>query len=300
MLSVDSDVIDCFDGEGARRTISTHRALGFTPLHFPGGPCVFTTTHAAGRRHPSQRHAVPHRRRDRNGGCRAGETVPSAGPEVTSPQVFQGEGPVAERFGVEMRRLYERGEQGIRYSATYFLSVLAELGPLGAARKLLRAPAVSDGFAALSERVVNPLFASLFSEQDLSVARARLKQFGYVSEDIVNPAKPDEEEGDLPEWTESDGELAERVWASLSETARKLFTVLLDAPDKPFSGEELALLVGADTGAGGVAGKFGWPGRYCRSVGRRQAWKYVYPDGKVRYSMSPHVAALFRRARDVS
>ena len=58
------------------------------------------------------------------------------------------------------------------------------------AHKLLAAPAMSDGFAALWERgrmdltveavVVEPALSELFSEHELQVARRRLEQFGYV------------------------------------------------------------------------------------------------------------------------
>lgn len=88
-----------------------------------------------------------------------------------------------------MRRLYDRAQHEANYTAGYFLSMLASLGPIGTARKLLTAPSVSDGFAALWERgrldltvealVTKPRFAALFSEEELDAARRRLDQFGY-------------------------------------------------------------------------------------------------------------------------
>lgn len=229
--------------------------------------------------------------------------------EQNLPQVGQDEDRLMARFAAEMQNLVDRIRREAQYSAAHFLSMLADLGPLETARRLLRAPAVSDGFATLWERgrldltvealVVDPLFADLFSEQELVTARTRLEQFGYLPDHAVRSAEPDEQADGLPEWTEADGALAARVWAKLSGTARRLFTVLMDSPGTAYDGEELALIVGVETGAGGVAGHLGRPGRYCQSVGRRQAWNYSYPDdGSVRYSMSPHVAALFRRARE--
>lgn len=68
--------------------------------------------------------------------------------------------------------------------------MLAEHGGLATARKLLRTPTVSDGFAALWERgrldltveatVVQPEFAELFDDEEIEVARRRLEQFGYT------------------------------------------------------------------------------------------------------------------------
>lgn len=67
--------------------------------------------------------------------------------------------------------------------------MLADLGPVETARKLLRAPAVSDGFAALWERgrldltvealVIRAPFSDLFDERELETAHTRLEQFGY-------------------------------------------------------------------------------------------------------------------------
>ena len=107
--------------------------------------------------------------------------------EQTSPAAP--EEPDAAEFGRAMKELYERAKSEADYTATYFLGMLAELGPLGTARKLLNAPAVSDGFANLWERgrldltmealVLDPRFAALFAEEELERARTRLAQFGY-------------------------------------------------------------------------------------------------------------------------
>jgi hypothetical protein len=109
-------------------------------------------------------------------------------------QVISGatERDVEDEFAEAMRQTYERARTEANYTASYFLSMLADLGPIATARKLLAAPAVSDGFAALWERgrldltvealVLRPEFASLFSETELSSARHRLSQFGYGSE----------------------------------------------------------------------------------------------------------------------
>lgn len=92
-------------------------------------------------------------------------------------------------FEHEMREIYHRAKKEANYSATYFLSMLAELGALATARKLVHAPAVSDGFAALWERgrldltvealMIQPRFTELFTDAEVEIARRRLKQFGH-------------------------------------------------------------------------------------------------------------------------
>lgn len=111
------------------------------------------------------------------------EEVPPEAATAPSPTDIEAE------FGRRMRDIYERARKEAHYTASYFLSMLAELGPLATARRLLNSPAVSDGFAALWERgrldltvealVLDPQFADLFDEEELAAARHRLKQFGY-------------------------------------------------------------------------------------------------------------------------
>lgn len=96
----------------------------------------------------------------------------------------------ALEFESEMKGIYERARREANYNATYFLSMVAEHGGLATARKLLHAPAVSDGFAALWERgrldlsveaiILQPRFAELFDDVDISTAQRRLNQFGYA------------------------------------------------------------------------------------------------------------------------
>ncbi|PRW65238.1 GmrSD restriction endonuclease domain-containing protein [Actinopolyspora mortivallis] len=99
--------------------------------------------------------------------------------------------PLVAEFEQRMRSLYERARKEAHYTATYFLSMLAEHGGLDTARKLLAGAAVSDGFATLWERgrldltvealVVQPRFAELFSAEELRTAERRLEQFGYAA-----------------------------------------------------------------------------------------------------------------------
>ncbi|QOS59675.1 GmrSD restriction endonuclease domain-containing protein [Thermobifida fusca] len=97
--------------------------------------------------------------------------------------------PLLRELGVALRSLYDRARDEAGYTPSQLLSMIADLGPLGAARRLLHAPTVSDGFSALWERgrldltveavVCEPRFAPLFTEEELETARRRLNQFGY-------------------------------------------------------------------------------------------------------------------------
>lgn len=71
--------------------------------------------------------------------------------EPVAPPTSASSGVHAE-FDAAMRSVYDRARSEANYHASYFLSMLAEHGSLATARRLLRSPAVSDGFAALWER----------------------------------------------------------------------------------------------------------------------------------------------------
>lgn len=92
-------------------------------------------------------------------------------------------------FAEVMKAIYDRGRSEANYNASYFLGMLSQHGPRETANRLLAAPTVSDGFASLWERgrldltveavATQPRFASLFTEDQVAVARRRLEQFGY-------------------------------------------------------------------------------------------------------------------------
>ncbi|OUS94592.1 DUF262 domain-containing protein [Rhodococcus sp. NCIMB 12038] len=93
-------------------------------------------------------------------------------------------------LGRALTSCYERARGEARYTSPQLRSMLADLGPLATARKLIASPMVSDGFADLWERnrldltveaaVLDPRFTTLFTEDETSVARRRLEQFGYT------------------------------------------------------------------------------------------------------------------------
>ncbi|MFW6642072.1 GmrSD restriction endonuclease domain-containing protein [Nocardiopsis algeriensis] len=112
------------------------------------------------------------------------EPVGSAGEE------HDGGDNTEKAFHRAMVSVYERAKEEAGYTPSFFLGMLADLGALGTARKLLAAPAVSDGFSNLWERgrldltveavVLRPEFAELFTAEELDRARGRLEQFGYA------------------------------------------------------------------------------------------------------------------------
>ena len=97
---------------------------------------------------------------------------------------------LALAFHDEMLTLYRRAKDEAGYNATRFLQMVSEQGGVEAARTLIRAGSVSDGYAALWERgrldlTVEALvtdragFHSLFSEEERRVCAERLETYGY-------------------------------------------------------------------------------------------------------------------------
>lgn len=132
---------------------------------------------------------------------RRNETAAGDVPTVDEPVTVQEPVPAAaDALGPEFERamhsIYDRARKEANYPAKHLLSMLAEHGALDTARRLLRAPVVSDGFAALGERgrldltvevlVTDPRYADLFTEEELETARHRLNQFGYDATSLVD------------------------------------------------------------------------------------------------------------------
>jgi hypothetical protein len=101
-------------------------------------------------------------------------------------------------------------------------------------------------------------------------------------------------------WSEADGDLAALVWDKFSETAKSLFSTLIDSPETRFSGDELSEMLGIPNGKHGVAGVLAWPGRHCFAVGRTWPWSWDYPveGAPAVYWFTAEMATLFREARD--
>lgn len=96
------------------------------------------------------------------------------------------------RFHGAMIEVYEKAKGETGYTATRFLQMVSDLGGLAAARRLLAAPAVSDGFTALWERgrldltvealVLSEQYRELFTEEEREGAAARLAAYRRSSD----------------------------------------------------------------------------------------------------------------------
>jgi hypothetical protein len=96
------------------------------------------------------------------------------------------------RFHDEMLDIYRRAKTECSYNAARFLHMVSESGGLNAARSLLAAPGVSDGFVALwkcgrldltvEALVLKSEWRELFTDTELAVARKRLKDLGHALE----------------------------------------------------------------------------------------------------------------------
>jgi len=94
------------------------------------------------------------------------------------------------RFNDAMVSIYTRAKVECDYTATRFLQMVTELGGLRAAKVLLQAAELSDGFTELWLRrrldltmealiVENPVWHPLFTQEELQIARKRLTRCQY-------------------------------------------------------------------------------------------------------------------------
>ena len=121
--------------------------------------------------------------------CPASDSDHSAAPPTSDPTAPDPGPNVRAAFERAMKDVYVRAKSEANYTASYFLTMLSTYGGLGTAQKLLASTDVSAGFAALYERgrldltveavVVQPQFASLFSDEEVETAQQRLDQLGY-------------------------------------------------------------------------------------------------------------------------
>ena len=93
------------------------------------------------------------------------------------------------QFHEAMLEIYRRAKSDAGYNATRFLGMVSEQGGYEAARTLIHASTVSDGYTALWERkhldltveplILKPEWHDLFSEVERNIARERLAEYGY-------------------------------------------------------------------------------------------------------------------------
>jgi hypothetical protein len=117
------------------------------------------------------------------------------------------------RFDSAMMDIYRRAKSEAKYNATRYLQMLTERRGLETARILLHAEAVSEGYTALWERgrldltvealiYDHPEFQPLFSEEELTRARRRLKEYKYPP--AIDPLEPfiGKLRSDVPDWAD--------------------------------------------------------------------------------------------------
>lgn len=95
-----------------------------------------------------------------------------------------------QQFHQEMLDGCETLKKEYKYNPTYFLNMVREHGGVGGVRRLLRARDYQSGLTSLWEigrldmsveaAVLNPKWASLFTEEERGEARRRLKAMNYA------------------------------------------------------------------------------------------------------------------------
>jgi hypothetical protein len=94
-----------------------------------------------------------------------------------------------KQFHQELVQGYQRAKRELNYDATIYIRMISNVGGLAAARQLLHAPTVSSGFTTLWEKgrldlaveafVLQDRFTSLFTDEERTIARDRLAEYGY-------------------------------------------------------------------------------------------------------------------------
>jgi hypothetical protein len=97
---------------------------------------------------------------------------------------------IEREFSLAMRDVYTRAKAEAGYNATYFLQMLADVGPVETARRLVTSTEPAHGFTALWERhrldltveahVVMARFRPLFDDSEREMALSRLAAYGYI------------------------------------------------------------------------------------------------------------------------
>jgi hypothetical protein len=118
-----------------------------------------------------------------------------------------------------------------------------------------------------------------------------------VSPDIPGPSKPA-----MMPWGVTELDLADAVslWQKYSSRARAMFGLLIDNPNKEFTGNQIAEACHIPNGAHGVAGVLAWPGRHGAAIGRQMPTSFREdPDTLESFYFVPAATAeLFKAARE--
>jgi hypothetical protein len=96
---------------------------------------------------------------------------------------------VERKFESAMRVLHTEAK-ALGYNATRFIQLVEELGGVAAAKKLVTAPAPTEGFTKLWELrrldlsveafVLRPEFRTLFTPEERRAAKHRLEEYGWT------------------------------------------------------------------------------------------------------------------------
>ena len=106
---------------------------------------------------------------------------------------------------------------------------------------------------------------------------------------------------DAEAWSADDAEQAAWLYGKLAPPARELLDLLIEAPGRRFSGNEIAARLRLEKGAHGVAGILAWPGRYSRKLGRELPISTeAREDGGTDYFLDDEAAKLFAAAREAA
>ena len=126
------------------------------------------------------------------------------------------------------------------------------------------------------------------STEDAEVQCHAYVRYAYAEETFLN-------------WDDADQEIyAEGVYRHLTANARAIFTVLANAPEKRFTGEQLARAAGLKN-LNAVAGSLSRPRVLCTGVNRIQCWWFSDPvNGRVDYWFDEVHARLFLGAGKLS
>ena len=97
-----------------------------------------------------------------------------------------------DQFDEAMLEIYRRALSECKYNATRFLQMVNQHGGLQAAKTLINAPTLSDGFTALWQCgrldltveavALDPKWRDLFSDEELARAKKRLVDLNYKFE----------------------------------------------------------------------------------------------------------------------
>lgn len=101
--------------------------------------------------------------------------------------------PLEIEFQKDMIDIYRKAKEECGYNATRFLQMVSNEGGLKTARKLLATAEPSDGFTELwrnhrldltmENLVSKPKYRSLFTDQEIEIARERLASYGFSSKE---------------------------------------------------------------------------------------------------------------------